>query len=115
ARGERARGPGSGRARLGLTVGGRERCCLQNPGNRQRESTTASGSAAHTESTTQQSSYFTTDRQAQARSTIASIGASIYLLEGFEDHPLLVLRNANTGVGNFEAYPGIVRGWLPIG
>src|SRR6476469_2978598 len=42
----------------------------------------------------------TTDRQAKSRSTVAATGASVRLLERFEDCVLLVRWNSNSAVAN---------------
>src|ERR1700722_8315916 len=55
---------------------------------------------------TEQAGKLAADRKAKAGAAIFAAGAGIRLLEGFEDQLLLVLRNADTGVGYFEGHYG---------
>jgi hypothetical protein len=50
----------------------------------------------------QQAGDLAADRQAQARAAVLAAGGAVGLLEGLEDDPLLVLGNADAGVGDRE-------------
>ena len=60
--------------------------------------------------TAQQVRELATDRQSEAGSSVLAARAGVGLHEGLEDDLLLLQRNADAGVGNFE---GDHRGRLP--
>ena len=70
----------------------------------QGEGASFTRSATQLDFATQQAGQFAADRQPQARSAVLAAGAGVGLLESLEDDALLVQRNANARIGNFEGY-----------
>src|SRR5215469_6764883 len=60
------------------------------------------GSASQLNLPAQQAGQFAADGQSQSGSPVLAARAGVGLLEGFEDNSLLLLRNANAGIGNFK-------------
>src|SRR5579863_8705272 len=68
----------------------------------QRKRAAHSGRALQTNLAAQQASQFAADGQAQTRAAVLAAGGSVRLLECLEYDALLVLRNADAGVGHGE-------------
>ena len=68
----------------------------------QGERAAHSGSALQTDLTAQQARQLAADGEAQTGAAVLAAGGAIRLLERLEDDSLLVLRNADAGVGDGE-------------
>ena len=68
----------------------------------QRERAAHAGRALQADFAAQQARQFAADGKAQAGAAVLAAGGAVGLLEGFEDDPLLVLRNADAGIGDRE-------------
>jgi hypothetical protein len=63
------------------------------------------GRAGHGDLATQEAGDLTADRQTKAGAAILPAGGAVCLLERFEDDALLVLRNADPGIGHGKFDP----------
>ena len=72
-----------------------------------------SGRAAQVDFAAKQAGQFAADGEPKARAAVLAAGGGIRLLERLEDDLLLLVRDADAGVGNFERDHGRAPGSAP--